>query len=502
MLNEWDGKLTIDEKNGTILSMMVGAGRKEADNSFSGVLMGDIQTNTNNELIDSIGLYGYHKGAQSYGFKVDGTAFIGKSNTGRIEFDGSKGTITSTQYKKDGGGTILDFDDGYLLLEGRNLSENGKRSSVKLSESSPYFEIKDNAENSLIKIADGENGYYLQSSNFNETNNTGTKISINDGNFISYNFNLQAKNNNGGLFIKSSSPYLEIKESNSGNSLLYIGDDDYYLSSNNFSEENKLGTKIDIDDGTITSYDFNLNAIKDNSGIWLNSNGLPYLRIKNKDKTLIEASTNELYLQSNDYTEGQQGIKFDLWNNKLQAYNGFLLQAFGTVGKQQVALTLNSESSVYQMEVTQSSDYSNGTHMGIGGLLVGKSGLSPSACLIEGNSTSFIGYGSIYAANIYATTFHGKATSATTADSAGHATTAETANSLSESLQISGNQVYYGGQATVNWKIDSLQSQINNLRNQIAGLGSIDLSAYVTRSEYASHTHPVYLAELKTGTPG
>jgi hypothetical protein len=28
MLNEWDGSLTIDEKNGTILSTMLGAGRK------------------------------------------------------------------------------------------------------------------------------------------------------------------------------------------------------------------------------------------------------------------------------------------------------------------------------------------------------------------------------------------------------------------------------------------------------------------------------------------
>jgi hypothetical protein len=28
MLNEWDGTLTIDEKNGTILATMLGAGRK------------------------------------------------------------------------------------------------------------------------------------------------------------------------------------------------------------------------------------------------------------------------------------------------------------------------------------------------------------------------------------------------------------------------------------------------------------------------------------------
>jgi hypothetical protein len=43
MLNDWGGKLVIDEKNSTIMSVMVGAGRKENDNSFSGVLMGNVE---------------------------------------------------------------------------------------------------------------------------------------------------------------------------------------------------------------------------------------------------------------------------------------------------------------------------------------------------------------------------------------------------------------------------------------------------------------------------
>jgi hypothetical protein len=42
MLNSWDGGLTIDEENGIILSTMLGAGRKNDDNTFSGVLIGDI----------------------------------------------------------------------------------------------------------------------------------------------------------------------------------------------------------------------------------------------------------------------------------------------------------------------------------------------------------------------------------------------------------------------------------------------------------------------------
>jgi hypothetical protein len=42
MLNKWDGSLTIDEKNGTILASMVGAGIKDRNNTFSGVLMGEV----------------------------------------------------------------------------------------------------------------------------------------------------------------------------------------------------------------------------------------------------------------------------------------------------------------------------------------------------------------------------------------------------------------------------------------------------------------------------
>ena len=46
MLNAWDGELSIDEKNGTIMSAMVGSGKKNSDNTFSGVLMGEVGEKT------------------------------------------------------------------------------------------------------------------------------------------------------------------------------------------------------------------------------------------------------------------------------------------------------------------------------------------------------------------------------------------------------------------------------------------------------------------------
>jgi hypothetical protein len=59
MLNKWDGGLTIDEKNGTILAAMVGAGIKDKNNTFSGVLMGDV-TQAFKDNHNGLGLYGFH----------------------------------------------------------------------------------------------------------------------------------------------------------------------------------------------------------------------------------------------------------------------------------------------------------------------------------------------------------------------------------------------------------------------------------------------------------
>lgn len=107
MLNSWDGSLQIDEENNTIMSMMVGAGRKNNNNQFEGVLMGDVRTGTEDDAT-AIGLYGFHEGAQSFGFKIDGTAFLGKSSGGRIYMDGNNGFIASGNWLSSGG--ILNSD--------------------------------------------------------------------------------------------------------------------------------------------------------------------------------------------------------------------------------------------------------------------------------------------------------------------------------------------------------------------------------------------------------
>jgi hypothetical protein len=65
MLNAWDGEFKIDEENGTIMSTMVSAGRKTKNNTFEGVLMGDIEAGAgfNPDNKSGLGLYGFNDGA-------------------------------------------------------------------------------------------------------------------------------------------------------------------------------------------------------------------------------------------------------------------------------------------------------------------------------------------------------------------------------------------------------------------------------------------------------
>lgn len=127
MLNSWDESLLIDKDQSTILSAMMGAGYKDTSNKFYGVLMGDV-SKAGSDSLNTVGLYGFNEGEQSFAWKVNGTGFIGKSGHGRIEFDGNNGTIYSAGWTQNnngswtkptsGKGTLIDLDDGKLLMEG------------------------------------------------------------------------------------------------------------------------------------------------------------------------------------------------------------------------------------------------------------------------------------------------------------------------------------------------------------------------------------------------
>lgn len=185
-LNKWDGKeITTDNDTGTILAQGFAAGRKEYDNTFTGVVLGDwSKTDSDTPITKQTGVYGFNHGAMSYALKDDGTAFLGKDGRGRIYFDGNNAVIKSASWRFNKlEGMMIDLDDG--ILDTR--SQNGQ---IYISpKNNRLLDIKAN-DISLLYISN--DNYYLQTENFNSTSHSGTKINLKNGRINSYNLDLQA----------------------------------------------------------------------------------------------------------------------------------------------------------------------------------------------------------------------------------------------------------------------------------------------------------------------
>ena len=290
MLNSWDGELTIDEENGTILSTIIGAGKKNPDNTFSGVLMGDIKSGaaltpeTHSGNHEGLGIYGFHHGAQSFGFNIDGTAFIGKSGQGRLLFDGNKSVIESANYNQFKRGMHLDFDDG--LIDIRGLTDYNKGTKEK-----PQWV-------------------------------------------------------NSRITIKENSPYFTIV-SKYGNTLMEIGDDEFFLQTDTWDPNNRMGVQFDLQRNKLTGYNFSLWSIStEGSYVKIQSDGSPYLAIFDGKQNIFYAAKNEYYLQSTDYVPNTSGVRFDLATGKITGYN-FYIYATGNDG----FIQINSGDGTYPLNV-------------------------------------------------------------------------------------------------------------------------------------------------------
>lgn len=96
LINNWNGQsLELDEENSAVIGKMIAAGTKDASNRFTGIMMGSWAKKADSSL-DVPGIYGFRKGSQTFGFKEDGTGFIGPSGYGRIHFDGRNALISNS----------------------------------------------------------------------------------------------------------------------------------------------------------------------------------------------------------------------------------------------------------------------------------------------------------------------------------------------------------------------------------------------------------------------
>lgn len=124
-LNKWNGKdIQTDNNTGTLVANGFAAGRKERDNTFTGVVLGDwSRTDADRTFATKqTGVYGFNHGAMSYALKDDGTAFFGKDGKGRIYLDGNQALLYSSNWKLKELGMFLDLDDGYLHMNSLNTN--------------------------------------------------------------------------------------------------------------------------------------------------------------------------------------------------------------------------------------------------------------------------------------------------------------------------------------------------------------------------------------------
>ena len=145
-INGWDGtsieteEKTADGKKAHILAPQIGAGTKDRNNKFTGVVMGKDTQQT------KIGLYGYKEGINTFGLMETGVAYFGKSGYGRIIMDGERASLyggnssTGTTI----GGAPKYADDGLVINLSKRPDSSGTYPAIQIgasTRSTNYFKV-------------------------------------------------------------------------------------------------------------------------------------------------------------------------------------------------------------------------------------------------------------------------------------------------------------------------------------------------------------------------
>lgn len=138
-INGWDGT-SIETEDGHILAPQIGAGTKDRNNKFTGVVMGKDTQQT------KIGLYGYKEGINTFGLMETGVAYFGKSGYGRIIMDGDRASLyggnssTGTTI----GGAPKYADDGLVINLSKRPDSSGTYPAIQIgasTRSTNYFKV-------------------------------------------------------------------------------------------------------------------------------------------------------------------------------------------------------------------------------------------------------------------------------------------------------------------------------------------------------------------------
>ena len=217
-INGWDGNsVSIDKNgNGVILAPQIGAGQKEADNSFTGMLMGSVKEAGKNKK--EVGMFGYNFGERTMFLNAeDGSAIFGKKGPGQIILDpaAAQAMLYSSSYWKNyrddgkplnygsgnkanagmlidlttpriewGNGNFVVDENGHLTAKG-----GGTLAGFNIDDDSIYTGSKNSSNNVRFSSNDG-----LFSRTINGTNRDNLNLAIN---------NRFAVDSNGSLYSSS-----------------------------------------------------------------------------------------------------------------------------------------------------------------------------------------------------------------------------------------------------------------------------------------------------------
>ena len=121
-INGWNGNsVQVDNAGGFILAPQVGAGVKNDDNTFTGMVMGKVQTYG---VGSDIGLVAYNKGVRSIFLDAEtGNATFGSVGNGQILITPTSGQIRSGNYSTGNKtGMLIDLNDPYIKFGSGNFS--------------------------------------------------------------------------------------------------------------------------------------------------------------------------------------------------------------------------------------------------------------------------------------------------------------------------------------------------------------------------------------------
>ena len=297
-INAWDGNKIETGDGGYILAPQVGAGVKNSDNSFTGIVMGARSTTSSVSYnnMKQTGLFGYSEGKQSlYLSAQTGASIFGVAGSGgQIIIDpssrnGSSGAIYSSNYFKADG---YDKTTGLPKSITRNTSGEGMLinfSEPSIKYGSGYFTVDKNGNLHAGGSGSGDvGGWYitdttLQSGNYKAKKNGICLDAAND--------QITFGSNKGKIF---SGQHIELNNTQDG----------FYLSQEGLS----IGSKVKVTkDGTMYLGD---GAVNGTSKHWEidGGNGDSYIKYGNSGSSYsVYLGTGKLTLGSKFYVSAEDG---------------------------------------------------------------------------------------------------------------------------------------------------------------------------------------------------